>query len=109
MSKFPKDDKIKWLNVWDSVTSVCGFALVKRGFKAYLHQHIPAETYYFLYGTGKLQINDKIMTVSAPAKIHIPSNALHAMTPITSHVLLMYYFPKGPFSSIQYIFTNSRL
>ena len=104
------DDKnIKWYNIFDSEKYIYGIAYIKKGFKAYLHNHAEKEIYYILEGTGKLFIDNKIKKVYQFDKIHIKSNVYHAMTPISDYMVLLYYFPKGPFQKIKYNYLNSHL
>lgn len=99
---------IKWINIRDD-TNVQGIAYVKKGYQAELHHHPQAEDYYFIYGTGMLYHNGIREIISAPKKIHIEANDIHAMTPLSDYVVLFYQFANGPFSSIKYTYLNSYL
>ena len=57
--------KLQFYRFINSKYGVFGIALIQKGFEAYLRRHIEPETYYFTYGTGKLQIN--ITTVKSPS------------------------------------------
>ena len=103
------EDKLSYINIADTADKVYGIAYVKKGFKAQLHFHKEPETYFFIYGSGKLYIKDRIMEVHSPYKLNIKSNRIHAMTPITDYVLLFYVFSKGPFDKINYTYLNSHL
>ena len=100
---------IQFWNFWDSASSVWGLALVRRGFEAYLHRHEEDETYYVLWGTARLSVGGETNTVCAPHRRHIPGNSLHAMTPVSCFVLLLYRFPKGPHNTIEYTFTEEKI
>lgn len=102
-------DKLRWCNIIDSKKWVLGVALVKRGFVAQLHRHSEAENYYFIWGTGRMQVGDKVSVVTSPQKIKIGGNVPHAMTPLSSYVVLAYTFRKGPFRSIVYDYLDSEL
>ena len=96
---------LKYAKLVDSERfGVWGVALVMNGFKACLHFHPEDETYYFLWGEGEMIIGDgnrgdttKRLRFSAPAKVHIPADTPHAMTPVSNYVVLLYTFPNGPF------------
>ena len=99
---------IKWVNIRDDKI-VQGIAYVKKGFKAQLHSHHEAEDYFFVYGSGILYHNNKREIIHAPAKIKIESDEVHAMTPLSNYVVLVYQFAKAPFSSIKYNYLPSFL
>jgi mannose-6-phosphate isomerase-like protein (cupin superfamily) len=122
----PPDDEIlekscpSWLPVWvyqkllhlnfiDFSFLVMGVALVFRNFKATHHFHKEEETYYFAYGTGRLRLGDKEQLIHAPAVVTIPPNVVHAMTPVSSFVLLFYSFHEGPFKSIDYTYFDKHM
>ena len=100
---------LNFINATNTSHSVWGVAIVRRGFVATKHFHREAEMYYFLYGRGKLAVNDDIHIATAPCMRYIPPNAVHAMTPLSDYVILVYSFPTGPYESIRYNFTNSHL
>ena len=107
-------DLLKSKNIWfynfiDSNNSIYGIAIIKKGFEAFLHKHVEPETYYFIWGKGVLNIDNKEEIIKSPSKILIKSNKLHAMKPLSNYVILIYYFPKGPFNSIKYNFTNVKI
>eukprot|EP00946_MAST-07B_sp_MAST-7B-sp1_P001700 g1700.t1 len=103
---------LKYAKLVDSERfGVWGVALVMNGFKARLHFHPEDETYYFLWGEGEMIIGDgnrgdttKRLRFSAPAKVHIPADTPHAMTPVSNYVVLLYTFPNGPFEKIPYTY-----
>lgn len=101
--------KLQFKRFIDSKYGVFGICVVRKGFEAYLHRHLEVETYYFMYGTGKLQIGDDVMKVRWPCIKQIPSNAYHAMTPISDFVILLYSFPCGPMQSVKYHYLNTKL
>lgn len=80
---------------------VIGIAYVKKNFKAQIHQHREEETYIFLEGAGRLHLNNKEKIISNEI-INIPSNAKHAMTPVTDYVLLIFMFNNISFQNIKY-------
>jgi hypothetical protein len=100
---------LRWINVWDNGISVWGLALVKNGFKAELHRHQEDETYYFIFGEGKMRLGDQLLRCVAPTKVNVPGNVPHAMTPVSHFVILLYHFPSSnkQFNDIKYTFTNS--
>lgn len=102
-------ENLNFLNIINNKSSVWGIAMIEKGFVAYKHRHEEAETYYFLRGTGKLAIGGKTEIVESPCVRYIPSNVLHAMTPVTESVLLLYSFSRGPYEKIDYQFTRSHL
>ena len=102
LSLVPSDPNLRWTTLYDSPSGVLGMAIVYDGYDAPLHHHPEEETYYLLYGSAKMWRNGKIESVTAPAQIVIPGGTSHALTPVTSVVVLAYWFPKGPFSSIKY-------
>ena len=95
--------KLQFKRFIDSSYGVLGICIVRKGFEAYLHRHLEVETYYFVYGKGKLQIGDNIM------KVQSPSNAFHTMTPISDFFILLYSFPCGPMDSVKYQYSNRKL
>ena len=103
------EDNISYINITDTRDKVYGIAYVKKGFKAQLHFHKEPEVYYFIYGSGKLAIEDQLYNIHSPYKLTIKSNEIHAMTPITDYVLLFYVFSKGPFDKINYNYLPSFL
>jgi len=102
-------DNIYWKNFIDTENEVKGIAIVKKGFKAKLHKHEELEEYHFIYGKGKLYKDGKITIIESPKKIIIDSNIVHAMTPISDIVILLYVFNKGSFKSIKYTYLNKFL
>ena len=103
------DGLLRYVKLVDSGRfGVWGIALVKHGFQARLHHHPEAETYYFLWGEGRMVIgrgeNARVLTFSSPAKVHIPASVPHAMTPVSNYVVLLYTFANGPFDKIPYTF-----
>lgn len=74
-----------------------GIALVFKNFEATHHFHKEEETYYFAFGKGKLLLGEEVFEIQAPAVVTIPSNVVHAMTPISRFVILFYSFREGPF------------
>ena len=103
------EDNISYINIVNTNDKVYGLAYVKKHFKAQLHFHEEPEFYYFIYGTGKLYIDNAIYEIHSPQKIQIKSNKVHAMTPYTDYVLLFYVFSHGPFDKIKYTYLNSYL
>ncbi len=51
---------ILWKNYENNEKNIWGYGLVYKGFDAFLHKHKEAETYYFIYGVGKLYIDGYI-------------------------------------------------
>lgn len=100
---------IIYKNYVDTHNKVEGYALVNKGFVAKLHRHNLNETYHFIYGIAKLYIDGEIIIIHSPQTIFIPANKYHAMTAISEQVLLFYEFPKGPFKSIKYKWSQSHL
>ena len=102
------DDKLKWINLWDSPSGVWGLAYVKHGFNAQLHSHNEEEIYYFLYGEGEFALGNKKINIIAPNKMTIPGGVEHAMTPVSNFVILLYYFPNPNknFDDIEYTFLD---
>jgi hypothetical protein len=100
------DGKLRYLTLVDSARlGVWGVALVKAGFRARLHHHPQRETYYFLWGEGLMVIGDTQFRFSAPARVVIPADVRHAMTPVSTHVVLLYTFKPGRrFEDIPYTF-----
>lgn len=101
-----EDKCIKWNILIDRKNLVEGVALVKKGFKAELHYHAEEEEYIFLYGTGLLYINGETTIVNSPKRVLIQSNIIHAMTPLSDYVILLFRFKKGKFKNIKYTYTN---
>ena len=104
-----KEDKIWYKNIINTKKGVLGICLVQKGYEAYLHHHQEEEFYFFLLGTGKTFFNGKTQLIKAPNKINIKGNTLHAMTPVSSYVVLLYFFPKGPFEKIEYKYTTTKV
>ena len=104
-----REDGIDWFLLENGHDSVKGIAIVKKGFKARLHSHQEEEGYQFLYGTGKLLLETQTIEIESPQFIMIPSNAVHAMTPITDFVILLFTFQKGPFENIIYHYRDEYL
>ena len=103
------DDYIKWNILTNRDNSVEGIAVVKKGFKAQIHYHSEEEEYIFLYGIGKLYNNGNINIIKSPRTIIIKSNNIHAMTPISDYVILLFKFKNGPFDKIKYTYTSKYL
>jgi mannose-6-phosphate isomerase-like protein (cupin superfamily) len=101
--------KLLHLNIIDLSFLIFGVALVFRDFDAPHHFHKEEETYYFVYGTGKLLLGSEVREVQAPAVVNIPSNTVHAMTPVSKFVILFYTFQKGPFHSIKYTYLDKKM
>ena len=104
-----KKDKIWYKNLINKKKGVLGICLVEKGYKAYLHKHKQDEVYFFLYGTGRTFFDNKEHIIKSPDVVNIKGNTLHCMTPITDYVLLLYYFPKGPFEKIKYKYTALKI
>jgi len=102
-------EKIWYKNIIDKSDGILGICLVFNGYKAFKHNHKEDETYFFLYGTGKMFCDNKTFIVNSPDIIKIKGNDLHCMTPISEYVILMYYFKQGPFDKIKYNYTLSKL
>jgi hypothetical protein len=100
---------LQHVNIRDNLSGVWGFALVKRGFSAPLHRHPVAEDYYYLFGTGNMHLDGKVLSCTAPSKVHVPSDVVHAMTPTSNYVLLLYHLHSGPFHTVPYSYIKSRL
>lgn len=103
------NQKLWHINLIDTVWFVLGLAIVFKGFEAPHHFHAEPEKYYFLYGTGKLLLNNNITIKQSISTVEIPSNCIHAMTPISNIVILIYYFPTGYFKKIKYNYTGQKL
>lgn len=99
-------DNLRWLNIVNTPCRVVGVALVKRGFVAQLHRHAESETYYILWGIGHMMIGAERRVVAAPERVVIRGNVPHALTPLSSYVLLVYTFRRGPFENIEYHFID---
>ena len=96
------DPHLQWTTLYDAPDGVLGLALVHRGYDAPLHHHPESETYVLLWGSGYMWRRGRIESVTAPARIVIPGGSPHALTPTSKYVVLAYWFPKGPFASIEY-------
>ena len=110
MKEFSKN--IWYYNIFDTIYFTLGICLVHIDFNAKYHRHLEPERYIFLFGKGTLYLCDSLELKSTNERkkkcgqFHIEdikSNVWHYMKPITKYVLLFYYFPKGPFKSIEYI------
>ena len=103
------DGKLRYLTMVDSARlGVWGIALIKAGFRARLHHHPQRETYFFVWGEGLMVIGDTQFRFSAPARVVIPANVPHAMTPVSTHVVLVYAFKPGRrFDDIPYTFEEA--
>tara|TARA_B000000565_G_scaffold255024_1_gene234636 strand:+ start:878 stop:1225 length:348 start_codon:yes stop_codon:yes gene_type:complete len=102
-------DYIKWNILINRNDLVEGIAVVKNGFKAELHYHSEEEEYVFLHGIGKLYNDGNVNIIRSPYNITIKSNSIHAMTPISDYVILLFRFRKGKFENIKYTYTNKYL
>lgn len=102
----PPDPYLRWATLYDAPNGVLGVALVHRGYDAPLHHHPEPETYYLLWGTAKMWHNGRIESVAAPARIAISGGSPHALTPTSKFVVLAYWFPRGPFESIEYTWVD---
>lgn len=109
MKEFSKN--IWYYNIFNTVYFTLGICLVHRDFEAKYHRHLEPERYIFLFGKGTLYLCESLKSKEKHKKKicgifnieDIKSNVWHYMKPITKYVLLLYYFPKGPFESIKYI------
>lgn len=108
MAKFATS-KLKFCNFFNTKKNIIGIGLYRKGFEAYIHQHKQAETYYLLWGKAKLQIGNEQEIITAPVKRFIEGYNLHAITPISNYIILMYHFSGGPFCNVNYIFSNKIL
>ena len=97
---------ILYFTIYNKTNGILGIALVKKGFEAELHSHKEKETYIFMEGTGKLHLDNKEINISKPSIITIDSNKVHAMTPISKYVKLMFIFNQGPLNRIDYNYYN---
>ncbi len=104
-----QEDKIWYKNIINQENGVLGICVVEKGYEAYLHHHKEEEVYFFLYGKGRTFFDDKEQIIQAPNIVKIKGDSLHAMTPISDYVVLLYYFPEGPFEKIEYTYTSSKL
>ena len=102
MSPLSNSDGLMWTNLVDGPNGVLGIAFVSKGYSAPLHHHFLQETYYVLHGSAHLYIDGTIHEVYAPMKVTIASDKVHALTPMSDHVILLYVFDRGPFSTIEY-------
>ena len=100
---------IYWKNYSDKTTGVRGIAIVYNTYEAYKHSHPVEEEYDIIYGNAILHIDDESKIISAPYKIWIPANIVHALKPISPFVIIKYYFPKGEFEKIPYTWLPSKL
>lgn len=101
---------IYYKNYVDAHDKIKGYAIVKKGFHAYIHKHEEPEVYHFVMGTGKLYIDGEIKIVNSPQTVFIKGGQYHAMTAISDEVVLLYEFPRhGPFKSIKYTYLSSHL
>ena len=108
MAKFPTS-KLYFYNFLNTKKNIIGVGLYRKGFDAYIHHHKQAETYYLLWGHAKLQIGNKKEIIKAPTKRFIDRCRLHAITPISNYIILMYHFAGGPFCTVNYVFTDKVL
>ena len=97
---------LKYWNFWNTKKRVIGITIIMKGFTDKLHSHNSSEYYYLLWGSGKLYIDNVIKTINAPYKYFIPIHEKHKLIPTSNFLILLYYFPKGPFNKIKYIFHN---
>ena len=102
----PPDPNLRWATLYDAPNGVLGVALVHHGYDAPLHHHPEPETYYLLWGKAQMWRNGRIESVAAPARIAIPGGSPHALTPTSRFVVLAYWFPRGPFASIEYTWVD---
>mgnify|MGYP000476366192 CR=1 FL=1 len=103
------NQKLWHINIINTIWFVLGIAIVFKGFKAPHHFHEEPERYYIIYGKGKMLLNNDIKIQNAPKIIDIPSNVVHAMTPLSNIVILFYTFPKGYFENIKYNYKSEYL
>lgn len=101
--------KLYYYNFIDRSNFVLGFALIFKGFNAQYHHHKEKEYYYLLFGSGKIIVNGDIFTADPRKTIEIESDQIHAMTPFSNMMLLCYYFKKGPFNKIKYVYHDQFL
>ena len=103
---FPQSNSFRYYNFIDSEYNIYGIAKIKKGCDSYLHWHKEPEIYYILYGSCEMILDDTVTFIRGPKRIDTPSYSLHCLSPVSSYVLLLYYFPTGPFHSIQYNFIS---
>lgn len=96
-----------WWNFQDNEWGVKGIALVKKNSRFPIHKHNMNEDYYLLLGYGKLFLNNSSQSFKAYSHITIPAGVEHCYQSFSNYSLLYYTFPKGPFSSIPYIFRST--
>ena len=84
-------------------TLTSGVCEIEPGGSLDLHRHPPLELYYFLQGTGIVQLGDREQRVGPGTTISIPGNTPHAIrNDGTSLLKLFYVFPVDSFSEVVY-------
>ncbi len=82
-----------------------GLLEIPPGARLLRHHHALPESYYILEGTGTLEIDGQISSVSPGATIYIAPNASHRLVnsgPVTLRLLFM--FPADSFDEVVYQF-----
>jgi len=95
---------LKYWNFFNTSKRVIGVAYIKKGFNDKLHSHTVPEHYYLIWGKARFYLNKNVKFISAPSKEFIPKNNHHKLIPCSPFLILLYYFPIGPFSKITYKF-----
>lgn len=73
-----------------------------------LHRHQQAEMYYFLSGTGEVEVDGKRQRVAKGMTVWIPGNAEHGVFCGENEQLRwLYVFPEARFEDVVYRFSHS--
>jgi hypothetical protein len=84
------DGLLRYVQLVDSARfGVWGVALVRNGFQARLHHHPEAETYYFLWGEGRMVIGECALTCfnSQTARFSLYAHRYHS-TDIDTYIII---------------------
>lgn len=80
-----------------------GVCVIEPGGALELHRHPPLELYYFLEGTGIVQLGDEARRVGPGTTVSIPGNVPHAIrNDGPGNLKLFYVFPVDSFSEVEY-------
>ena len=94
---------IDYITLSDTDEHVVGFCHIKPESHFKIHHHTTMELYYILDGSGYLFNRDGWIDASPGRYYLFPAYTNHScMTQTPGGIKFMYFFIKGPFSTIQY-------
>lgn len=85
---------------------VCGIATLNPGDDFALHHHAEPEVYFGVDGEADVSVDGVACRLAPGVAIFIPSNAVHGIAAVTTHVRFFYAFAADAFGDIDYHFAD---